>query len=227
MSEQTLEKFYQKISYNFNNPRLLEEALTHPSLITEKKFNYQRLEFLGDKVLSLIISDFLMKKHPKENEGALSKRQASLVSGEMLSKIALEISLNNFIRLSPGEEKLGGRNNKRNLENALEALVGAIYLDSNFENATKFVLHFWHDFLQENIDPPKDPISELQELVQLKTKLLPIYETFKSSGLQHEPIFTTKLKIPNEDLEFESSGKSKKESQKDAAKLALEYFLKK
>lgn len=220
--------FCTEISYHFRNEKLLEEALTHPSLSKENNMrpNYQRLEFLGDKVLSLVIGEFLMKKYPQEMEGALSKRQAVLVSGETLAEIALEIGLDEVLQISSGEKKLGGKSNKRNLENALEALIGAIYLDSNYEAAKSFILNFWQSFLDQDIAPPKDPVSQLQELVQLKTKKLPQYFATKEGGFDHAPIFTATVKIPEENLEFSASGKSKKEAQKEAAKLALEFFLK-
>lgn len=217
-----MNEFLEKIFYKFNDENLLREALTHPSVCKDSriKINYQRLEFLGDKVLSLVIGDFLMKKYLSEDEGALSKRQAALVSGETLSEIALKISLNDFLQLSPGEEKLGGRYNKRNLENALEALIGAIYLDSNFSEAQKFILNFWQEFLEEDIAPPQDPISELQEIVQSKFKQLPEYDTVKSGGADHDPTFISVLRI--RDWEFKAEGKSKKEAQKEVAKMALE-----
>ena len=124
--------FCAKISYYFTNQKLLEEALTHPSLSKDNfdRPNYQRLEFLGDKVLSLVVGEFLMGKYPNEMEGSLSKRQAALVSGETLAEVALLIGLTEVLQISNGERKLGGKTNKRNLENALEALIGAIYLDS-------------------------------------------------------------------------------------------------
>ena len=197
--------FCSKIDYNFSKPHLLEEALTHPSLSKENKDkpNYQRLEFLGDKVLSLIIADFLMTKYDKEAEGPLSKRQASLVSGETLAEIALTIDLDKVLQVSKGEKNLGGKTNKRNLENALEALIGAIYLDSNYDEVKKFIMKFWQNRLEENIAPPKDPVSELQELVQIKSKQLPEYITIKSGGLDHAPNFISKVKILDQNLEFE------------------------
>lgn len=220
------ENFCQKINYFFNNISLLEEALTHPSLSKEKKLktNYQRLEFLGDKVLSLIISEFLMAKHLTESEGSLSKRHANLVSGETLSQIALKIELNEVIQLGYGEEKLGGKNNKRNLENALEAIIGAIYLDSNYDNAKKFVLQFWHHDLLQNHQPPQDCISQLQELIQASSKELPTYQTYKESGADHAPVFISKLSLPNTSQTFSAKGSSKKEAQKNVAKLALDFF---
>ncbi len=221
------QKFCEKICYNFSNKNLLEEALTHPSLSKEKKGkpNYQRLEFLGDKVLSLVIGEFLMKKYPQEMEGDLSKRQAALVSGETLWQVALSIGLEEVLQISKGEKNLGGKTNKRNLENSLEALVGAIYLDSNYDNAKNFIMKFWQEALQQDMTPPKDPVSQLQELVQLKSKQLPQYFTAKSGGFDHAPTFISTVKIASLDLEFNASGKSKKEAQKEVSKIALQHLL--
>jgi ribonuclease-3 len=223
----SFKKFCDKIYYSFSKENLLEESLTHPSLSKESKNkpNYQRLEFLGDKVLSLVIGDFLMQKYPHEMEGDLSRRQAALVSGETLAQIALEIGLEEVLQISKGEKNLGGKTNKRNLENALEALIGAIYLDSNYEQARNFILKFWQNFLEQNVAPPKDSVSQLQELVQLKSKQLPQYFTSKSGGLDHAPIFISTVKILHLNLEFNASGKSKKEAQKEVSKVALDYLL--
>ncbi len=217
-----LEEFCKKIDYSFNKIQLLQEALTHPSFskYSKNKFNYQRLEFLGDKVLSLVISEFLVKKYENENEGDLSKRQAFLVSGEVLSEIALEIGINDVLKLSNGEEALGGKLNKRNLENALEAIIGAIYLDSNYVEAQKFIFKFWQELLDKTSNPPKDPVSKLQEFVQIKTKKLPEYEIVQFGGSQHNPEFEAFLKI--DEHEFRAQGKSKKEAQKKVAEMALE-----
>lgn len=222
MSE-LLEIFCQKIGYKFNNLELLTEAITHPSLVksNHNKNNYERLEFLGDKVLSLIIGEFLLKKFPTEKEGSLSKRQALLVSGLTLSQIALEIGLNNIIIVSKGEENLGGKTNKNNLENALEAIIGAIYLDSNLETTKKIVLNLWQEYLEKNSKPPQDPVSQLQELTQLQTKQLPKYQIEKIGGLDHEPIFIANLTLPNSNKIFSAKGKSKKEAQKNVSEVAL------
>lgn len=218
--------FCKNINYNFRNKDLLLEAMTHPSLTKESsvKHNYQRLEFLGDKVLSLVISEFLMEKFPEEMEGALSRRQAALVSGETLAEIALQIHLDQILLISEGEKKLGGLSNKRNLENALEALIGAIYLDSNYDLSKKFILTFWREFFNRNIEPPKDPVSKLQEIIQSKTKLLPQYNAFQSGGCDHAPEFIATVKLPNCDEEFSAKGHSKKEAQKEVAKIALEFL---
>ncbi len=221
-----IKNFCQNINYNFVNTDLLVEALTHPSLSKEDKTkpNYQRLEFLGDKVLSLIIGEFLFHKYKNEAEGDLSKRQAVLVSGETLSDIALKIGLDRVIKVSKGEKNLGGTTNKRNLENSLEALIGAIYLDSNFLTAKSFVMKFWNEYLDKDTAPPKDPVSHLQEIVQLKTKQLPEYFTAKSGGSDHAPIFISVVKISEMKLEFSAEGKSKKEAQKEVAKVALQFL---
>lgn len=217
--------FYNKIDYQFNNHKLFEEAITHPSISREENnlnFNYERLEFFGDKILSMVIAEFLFNKHQNENEGAISKRHAYLVSGELLAEIATEIGIEEVIKLSKGEDLIGGKNNKKNLENALEALIGAIYLDSNYQQVKKFILKFWNKALESNSKPPQDPISLLQELIQGKFKELPIYEITRYGGSEHSPLFNANLKIPTLDFEANASGKSKKEAQKNVAKLALE-----
>jgi ribonuclease-3 len=223
-----LKKFCNFIDHNFSNENLLEEALTHPSFSKENKIssNYQRLEFLGDKVLNLAIGELLFKKYPHEAEGDLSKRQAALISGEFLAQIALKIGLDEVLQVSKGEKKMGGKSNKRNLENSLEALVGAIYIDTDFEKAKKFITKFWSKDLKTNILVPKDAVSQLQELVQLKSKELPQYFTNKVGGSDHAPQFVSTIKIPFNDLQFSASGKSKKEAQKEVSKIALEQLLK-
>jgi len=223
MTITNLENFCKKINYKFNNIELLTEALTHPSFSknSKNKTNYQRLEFLGDKVLGLIIGEFLITKYKLEREGLLSKRQAHLVSGKMLAEIALEIGVDEVLVVSKGEENLGGKLNKNNLENAMEATIGAIYLDSNFEEVKKIVLKLWHNHLEQNLEAPQDPVSKLQELTQLKCKKIPKYEITKVGGSDHDPIFLAKVLIPDSNLEFEEKGKSKKEAQKNVAIKAL------
>lgn len=223
----SIKDFSLNIGYEFSDENLLLEALTHPSYVKTHRHakNYQRLEFLGDKVLSLVISQYLMARYAQENEGDLSKRHAALVSGSALAQIALDVGIEHVLRLSVGEKNLGGKTNKRNLENALEALIGAIYVDSNYENAQKFIFKFWQKFLDENLTPPKDPVSQLQEIVQTKSKQLPKYEIIKTSGSEHSPTFTARLTIPYLEKTFEAEGKSKKEAQKEAAVVALKKIL--
>lgn len=225
--QQLFSQFCRQISYQFRDKKLLDEAMTHPSLYKDvsDKPNYQRLEFLGDKVLSLVIGDFLMKKFPSEMEGDLSKRQAALVSGETLAEIASEVGIEKVLQVSRGEKNLGGQTNKRNLENALEALIGAIYLDANYDEAKKFIMKFWHNFLEKDITPPQDAVSALQELVQLQSKQLPQYDTIKSGGFDHAPSFVSTVRINYLNREFSAAGRSKKEAQKEAARVALDFIL--
>lgn len=218
-----MENFLKQISYNFKNKALLEEALTHPSFSKKNNCNnYQRLEFLGDAVLGLVIAQMLIKKYPQANEGELSKRQAYLVSGEVLSQIAQKIAIGEVMKFSEGEKITGGKTNKRNLENACEALIGAIYLDSGLENCQKFILENWQNIIDENQEMPKDPVSLLQEIVQSKSKQLPIYEIEKIAGNSHEPIFQATVRF--DDKEYKAEGSSKKQAQKNVAILVVEQI---
>jgi ribonuclease-3 len=157
----------------------------------------------------------------------LSKRHAGLVAGSTLAQIATKIDLPQMLILSFGEKKIGGNQNKNNLENALEALIGAIYLDSNFVEAKKFILNFWQDFFDKNILPPQDCISKLQEIIQAKSKKLPQYFTEKKGGLDHQPIFLSTLTIEGVNEKFYAEGNSKKEAQKNVAQIALNFIEKK
>lgn len=219
--------FFKIINYQFNNIDLLDQALTHPSLINNNKnkiSSYERLEFLGDKVLSLVIAEYLIEKFSSESEGLLSKRQANLVSGETLSQIANQINLPDYLKISRGEKKIGGNLNKNNLENAMEALIGAIYLDSNFSSVKKIILNLWKDFFNDNLIIKIDPISELQEIIQGKIKKPPTYITEKKGGSDHQPIFLSRVIIDSLDQQFIAEGNSKKEAQKNVAKIALDFL---
>lgn len=178
----------QILGYKFNNPQLLEEALTHPSICVNRNYkairnSYERLEFLGDAVLGLVISDLLMAKYEYEDEGKLAKRRSGLVSGEILAKIATKLNLGDEIEMTNSERKLDGQTNSNNLENALEAVIGAIYLDSGLEEAKKVIWRIWQPYIEEMIEVPIDPKSQLQEILQKRGKPLPIYELIESWAL--------------------------------------------
>ena len=131
------------LGYKFTNEKLLEEALSHPSICVKASaasINYERLEFLGDVVLSLVISELIFNKYPDEDEGDLARRRSALVSGEIISGIAQKIDLGENILMTEAEEKLGGRENHNNLENVLEAVIGSIYLDSGLDNIRKIII---------------------------------------------------------------------------------------
>ncbi len=215
-----LSNFCATIEYQFKNPKLLEEAITHPG--SKNKVNYQRLEFLGDKVLALTIADFLMKKYPSETEGDLSRRQAHLVSGECLAQVAAKIGMDKILQV---KDTNSDRGTKRDLENTFEAVAGAIYLDSSLEQARNFILRCFKETIETVIAPPHDPISKLQEFVQANFKKLPQYLIKRNGGSDHSPTYTASVFIPNLKLSFEASGLSKKEAQKEVAKLALETII--
>lgn len=210
--------------YTFKNPGLLKEALTHPSLTYDgTKLSYERLEFLGDSVLSLVIAEFLIENYPEESEGHLAKRHAALICGNTLSRVAEEAKIGKFIAMAEGEKQMGGRVNPNNLENALEAIIGAVYLDGGLESARKFVLSYWKQIANEMKEPPLDPKSELQEWAQGNDKPLPSYKIIKREGPSHAPVFTIEVKVKGLDP-VTAEGSSKKIAERIAAERLLEVI---
>lgn len=218
----TVKEFQEKSGYKFRNKDLLIEALTHPSALgkrdskVSKRKNYERLEFLGDSVLSMIIAEFLIDQYKTENEGNISKRHTALVCGSTLAKIAKIIDIPSMIIMSKGEESSGGRDNEHILENVVESLIGAMYLDGGLEEARKFIHRFWKSLALRNIQPPRDPKTELQEISQAYNKSLPVYDLVEQRGTAHEPLFVVKVCIDSKG-EALGEGKSKKEAEKKAA----------
>jgi ribonuclease III len=210
------------LKHKFKNKQLLEEALTHPSLSyrTEKKFNYERLEFFGDAILAFLIIEYLFKKHPSEKEGELSKRKAQLVCTNSIATVAKTIHLDKYILMSKGEEKELGLENEKNLENAMEAIIGALYIDAGIKKTRQFVLTYWKDFDESFTKAPKDPKTELQEWTQKNKKGLPKYKLIKKEGSDHKPEFFIELKVEGLKSLIES-GFSKKEVQKKLAEKML------
>jgi ribonuclease III len=217
-----IEEFQEKLGYRFQDQYLLIEAMTHPSCTSRNNKNYQRFEFLGDSIISMILAEILIKRYKSEQEGNLSKRLAHLVSGDCIWQVAINIGVEKLIILSKGEESLGGRQNKRNLENATEALIAAIYLDSDFETTKNIIKNLWSELIEKHITPPKGAISSLQELTQAKYKNLPEYKIKKVGGNDHKPIFEAEVIINQ--IHYKAIGYSKKNSQKKAAELALKNF---
>lgn len=210
------------IGYSFKNKQLLTEALTHPSLSFDKRkkrFNYERLEFLGDSILSFVIIEYLFKKHPNETEGELSKRKAFLVGKNTLYKIAKKLNLGKFMILSFGEENCGGRENVNNLENLVESAIGAIYLDSDFETVKGFILNFWAKLDEEKLKPPEDPKTELQNWSQKRFKKLPKYDVV-DIGDSKNPCFLVKLEVCGHRA-IEATGHSIKEIEEKLAEKML------
>lgn len=182
------------IGYTFKDTGLLERALTHSSSdvkLDGKAFHNERLEFLGDRVLSLVIADKLFKEFKAEREGMLAKRHTALVRKETLAALARTWGLSAFIRMSEGEEQTGGREKDSILSDAVEAILAAIYLDAGYETAQTFVLKHWASV--EDVMPLRDAKSRLQELLQKKKKDLPEYIHTETLGDAHSAIFVMQV----------------------------------
>jgi ribonuclease III len=198
----------------FNNKALFELAMTHCGNINLK--NNQRLEFLGDRVLSLLVADMLYQHFPEANEGDLSRRHAALVRGETVAQIADEIGLKIHINLSHGDESLGVRDNFGTLEDACEALIGALFIDGGIEKARIFVEKYWRDLLNNLHTAPKDAKTSLQELVQSIGLNVPNYILISTEGAAHSPIFTVEATVENMPSSL-GQAKSKRSAEQIAA----------
>jgi ribonuclease III len=208
------------IGVKFNNTEIITLAFTHKSYAIEKglKVDNERLEFLGDSVLSLIVSNYLYKLFSNADEGYLSKIRSKIISKEKCNFWAQKISLGNYLLLGKGEEVSNGRMKKSNLANCFEAFLGAVYLDCGYEITEKFFLNM---LIAESLDDlQEDYKSVLQEIIQKKHKLIPKYKVIKERGPQHSKIFFTEVLIKNE-VVGSGEGNTKKEAEQMAAKDAL------
>jgi len=201
------------IKYNFKDTNLLVKSLTHKSFNGEK--NNEKLEFLGDRVLGLIIAHKLLEKFPDEKEGIIDKKFANLVNKKTCSLIGKKLNLKKFILLGSSHKKLE-RSEDKIISDCLEAIVGAIYLDGGLKVVEKFILNFWNFFLDKSIITQIDSKTLLQEYSLKKFKELPKYFFHKKTGPQHKPIFKTEVQIPNS-KKISGSGTSKKNAQQNAA----------
>lgn len=218
------------ISYQFKNRNLLREALTHRSYLNENPNwdvpHNERLEFLGDAVAELSVSEYLFKNYPDKSEGELTSYRAALVNYQFMSKIASAINLDRFIMLSRGEAKDTSKAKEVIVANALEALMGAIYLDGGYGAADSFTRKFITVHLDEIIEKKlyKDAKSLLQEIVQEKLKVTPSYRLLEEKGPDHKKIFRMGAYF-GEQLIAEGEGDSKQEAELEAAKHALEKYV--
>ena len=216
----------ERIGHKFRNSLLLAEALTHPSLGHETQryhFDNQRLEFLGDAVLQLIMTEYLFAMFPREAEGRLTKLRSRLVSREALCGHAQKLELGQFLMMGRGEEACGGRQRPSTLADAFEALLGAIYLDTNFETARRFVLTLVADDLAQVESQPIDinPKGHLQETLQAISPRSPVYELISESGREHEKTFSVRVLWEGMAL-GEGTGRSKKQAETAAAMEAMQ-----
>ncbi len=208
------------LGYKFSNKDLLEKSLTHTSSVSPSKrveYSYQRLEFLGDRVLGLVIADMLHKRFLNANEGELSRTLNSLVRKETCAKVALKLDLGKYIRLGESEARSGGARKEAILGDVCESVIGAIYRDGGLEQAYKFIEKYFGNFLEEANSTRLDSKTALQEWAQSKNLPLPKYVEISKRGPDHAPIFDISLIIEGYAQE-KGSGPSKKLAEQNAAK---------
>ncbi|HEY7000718.1 MAG TPA: ribonuclease III [Candidatus Udaeobacter sp.] len=216
----------ERIGYKFRNSLLLAEALTHPSLGHEAQryhFDYQRLEFLGDAVLQLVITEYLFGHFRAEAEGQLTKLRSRLVSREALKTHAAALDMGRYILMGRGEESSGGRERTSTLADVFESLIGAIYLDGGLEAAKEFILAQTRLDLEQLAEKPEDinPKGQLQELLQSISPRSPVYELVSQSGPEHEKTFV--LQVVWEGIVLgQGTGRSKKQAETVAALEAMQ-----
>ena len=201
------------LNYNFIDKNLLHRALTHKSFNNSK--NNEKLEFLGDRVLGLVISKKLLDKYTREKEGIIDKKYANLVNKKTCVSIAKKLNLKKFLYLGSSNKNLE-RSADKIVSDSLEAIVGAIYLDGGLRPSEKFILRFWESYIDKSVVTLIDSKTKLQEYSLKKFKRLPKYTFFKSSGPQHKPLFKTEVEIP-QSKKIIGVGSSKKNAQQNAA----------
>ncbi len=218
--------FAKKIEYSFNRPNLLVEALTHRSYLNEHReysgSHNERLEFLGDAVLELAVTDFLYKKFPAKPEGELTSYRAALVNTVSLAESAQTLSVNDYLLLSKGESKDTGRARDVILADAFEAIIGAIYLDSGFTSAETFIAKSLYHKIDDVITQRsyQDAKSRFQEVAQEKRNTTPLYETLSEIGPDHNKRFIVGVFIGREEI-ARGEGQSKQEAEQSAAQAGL------
>ncbi len=211
----------KNINFKFKNKDLLIKSLTHKSF--DKNRNYEKIEFLGDRVLGLVIAKKLLEIYPEEKEGVLDKKYASLVNKKTCLLIAQSIDLQNYI-LTFNPKNRSIKIEDKVIADSCEALIGAIYLDKGFLAAEKFILDFWQKQIKKSIITQIDAKTKLQEFSLKKFKKLPIYKIISNTGPRHKPVFQVAVKLPNSKF-YNGSGKSKKEAEQNAALLCLNKSL--
>ena len=210
-------KLQKKINIRFNDLNLLKKSLTHKSF--DSINSYEKLEFLGDRILGLVISEKLLEIYPEENEGSLDKKLASLVNKNKCLEIAKSISLENYISVAKKKGKEIKIEDKI-ISDACEALIGAIYLDKGLLETKRFIIKLWKDHLKASKITYIDAKTKLQEYSLKKFKKLPIYKLIENSGPRHKPIFNVAVRLENSKF-INAKGKSKKDAEQKAATLFM------
>ncbi len=222
MPKRTTKELQALIHHEFVDEQLIKTALTHSS--AGAAYNYERLEFLGDRVLGLVIAELLYKRFPHEAEGDMAKRLAALVQGTFIADIAHDMGLGDFIDLSDAESAAGGAQNANILADVFESMIGALYLDGGFKKCQQLIHDLWADKLDVMKEPPQHPKTKIQEWAQSQGLPLPDYKIIGQSGPDHAPIFEIQLNVKNYPPII-AIGKSRGEAEKLAAKLFAQTII--
>lgn len=217
-----LSRLQKELGYSFSDDALLLRCLTHVSFARGKRYSHnETLEFLGDAVLDLAISDLLMRRFPEKSEGDLSKMRASLVNAATLAEKGTELNLGDLLRLGKGEERSGGRRKKSILAGAFEAVLGGIYWEGGYEAARRVVERFFESDIREKKLGQHDYKTRLQEICQMLFHVPPDYRIVAEIGPDHEKRFVTEIAVGGKVM-GRGEGRSKKQSEQEAARKALE-----
>ena len=216
----SLQQLQERLGYKFSNPAHLSLALTHRSCGSH---NNERLEFLGDAVLGLVMASFLCTKFPDIREGELSRIRSHMVCAESLAKVAKQLELGPDLLLGPGEMKSGAHRRDSILGDTVEALIGAVYMDAGFQASTDCILRWFKSLLDsaEQIRPTKDPKTTLQEFLQQRGQPLPEYNVIEAGGEPHRRLYTVSCKIDSLDQEYTATATSRRK----AEQLVAEQFI--
>jgi ribonuclease-3 len=222
-----------RLGHVFARPALLAEALTHPSAVAPARGksrrptaqrHYERLEFLGDRVLGLVIADLLWHRFATESEGPLTRRMADLVRREAVARVALDVGLDRHLAVSPSEAAAGAARNPSILANVCEAVIAAVYLDGGLPAAAAFVSRWWAPLIDEMAAPPRDPKTQLQEWAQARGLGLPLYRLAATEGPDHAPRFTIAASVAQSE-EAKATASSKRAAETEAAAALLEQLV--
>lgn len=215
-----LQAFAAKLGHEFKRPELLLRALTHPSIATPQRPDNQRLEFLGDRVLGLVMSEALLMADKAASEGQLAPRFNALVRKETCAEVARQIGLGDVLRLGRSEMLSGGRRKEALLADAMEAVIAAVYRDAGFEVAKELVLRLWGDRVTQVKSDARDPKTALQEWAQARGLQPPTYTETSREGPPHEPVFTITVQLTSGEEDRASAG-SKRAAEQAAARALL------
>jgi len=217
------ERLSKTLGYEFQSKKYLLLALTHSSYAEEATASNERLEFLGDRVLGLIVAEILLDRFPSEREGEIARRLSSIVDKNSLAKIARSIELGKYIRVGSGDLQVETHNNPGVLADTMEALIGAVYCDSGLNDARALIVSLWTPLIEEASEPPVDPKTRLQEWAQKKQIGLPKYRILARIGPDHEPVFTVEVSLDSLG-NCTGIGRSKRTAEQNAATKLLELI---